>query len=67
MNAKALVAALAGSEVKSLNDLAQISADLHRLTLELGQKANRDWEVRSAAWERAELSDFLGGMGERER
>lgn len=62
-----LVAALAGSEVNSPNDLSQISADLHRLTLELGQKGNRDWEVRSAAWERAEVGEFLGGTGERER
>lgn len=51
-------------QIRSLVQRAQTAAKER----DLGAfKALGDWEVRSAAWERTEVGDFLGGMIEQAR
>lgn len=53
-----VMAALAGRPVASADELAGLNANLYRFDLELTRRGKDDWQVRHAAWEPAQLTDF---------
>ncbi|MCP5197780.1 MAG: hypothetical protein H6974_13505 [Gammaproteobacteria bacterium] len=53
-----VLAALAGRPVASADQLVGLNADLYRFDLEMIRRGRNDWQIRHAAWERAQLADF---------
>jgi hypothetical protein len=53
-----LLVAVAGSPIEGVGALADLSADLLRMNLEVSEEGG-GWKVTSARWRRAELGDFL--------
>jgi len=54
-----VLVAMAGVPIASAQALPALRADLHRFEIDFARE-NKTWRVQRAAWQRAELGEFLG-------
>ena len=54
-----VLVAMAGVPIASVQELPLLRADLHRFEIDFARE-NKTWRVQRAAWQRAELGEFLG-------
>jgi hypothetical protein len=54
-----VLVAMAGVPIASAQELPALRADLHRFEIDFARE-NKTWRVQRAAWQRAELGEFLG-------
>jgi hypothetical protein len=54
-----VLVAMAGVPIASAQELPLLRADLHRFEIDFARE-NKTWRVQRAAWQRAELGEFLG-------